>query len=161
MVQERLRGNSYYRSGLFYRAFEGMNPYLGEGEWIFNSLFESGNLDCAIKVGESEFDLFLRVDSNTKGHTQWFYFSVKNGLRKQKLKMNICNLSKAKSLFDAVNVLEYRDFSHMSFRVGYIELMGLVGDREGIILESQNGLYVMTIYKTSFLPIYWPFIVYS
>jgi len=79
-----------------------MNPYLGEGEWVFNSLFESGNLDCAIKVGECEFDLFLRVDANTKGHVQWFYFSVKNGSRKQNLKMNLCNLSKAKSLYEAV-----------------------------------------------------------
>ena len=131
MVQEKLRGNSYYRSGLFYRAFEGMNPYLGEGEWLFNSLFESGNLDCAIKVGEAEFDLFLRVDSNTKGHTQWFYFSVKNGSRKQKLKMNLCNLSKAKSLFDAVCELVCRDCSPTCFRVRLTARKELAGGREG------------------------------
>jgi hypothetical protein len=30
-VQEKLRVNSFYKSTLFYRAFEGMNPSL-EGE---------------------------------------------------------------------------------------------------------------------------------
>ena len=44
----------------------------------FNSDFESGNLDCAIKVSDKEYDLFMRVDSNTKGHTNWYYFEVEN-----------------------------------------------------------------------------------
>ena len=44
----------------------------------FNSDFESGNLDMAIEISEKEFDLFMRVDTNTKGHTNWFYFEVKN-----------------------------------------------------------------------------------
>lgn len=93
-----------------------MNPYLGEGEWVFNSLFESGNLDCAIKIAECEFDLFLRVDANTKGHIQWFYFSVKNGSRKQKLKMNLCNLSKAKSLYNTVSTMLSRVCNLMCLR---------------------------------------------
>ena len=33
----------------------------------FNSIFESGNLDMAIKINELEYDLYMRVDSNTKG----------------------------------------------------------------------------------------------
>lgn len=40
----------------------------------FNSDFEGGNLDAVIQRGSSEFDLFMRVDTNTKGHTNWFYF---------------------------------------------------------------------------------------
>jgi|688.fasta_scaffold309437_1 hypothetical protein len=60
-----------------------MNPSLNlEKEYVFNSAFESGNLDCVIKLEEREFDLFLRIDSNTKGHVQWFYFSIKNGRKK-------------------------------------------------------------------------------
>ena len=35
---------------------------------IFDSHFESGNLDCVVKVSDNEYDLFMRVDSNTKGH---------------------------------------------------------------------------------------------
>ena len=44
----------------------------------FNSDFESGNIDAAIRISEAEYDLFMRVDSNTKGHTNWYYFEVKN-----------------------------------------------------------------------------------
>lgn len=47
-----------------------------------------------------EFDLFLRIDSNTRGHTQWFYFSVQNGDKLGKVAFNICNLTKPKSLYE-------------------------------------------------------------
>jgi hypothetical protein len=58
-----------------------MNPKLIENdelhkELIFDSNFESGNLDTVIKKKDLEYDLFMRVDTNTKGHHQWFYFSV-------------------------------------------------------------------------------------
>lgn len=57
-----------------------MNPRVKNGEsLLFDSNFESGNLDAAIKVDDFEYDLFMRVDTNTKGHTNWYYFSVKNG----------------------------------------------------------------------------------
>ena len=36
--------------------------------YIFDSNFESGNLDMAVQVGPKEFDLYMRVDSNTRGH---------------------------------------------------------------------------------------------
>jgi hypothetical protein len=45
-------------------------------ELIFDSNFESGNLDTVIKKKDLEYDLFMRVDTNTRGHHQWFYFSV-------------------------------------------------------------------------------------
>ena len=39
-VQEKLRVNTFYKSTLFYRAFEGMNPTLNlESEFTFNSVF--------------------------------------------------------------------------------------------------------------------------
>ena len=34
----------------------------------FDSSFESGNLDMVVQVDNSEFDMFMRVDSNTRGH---------------------------------------------------------------------------------------------
>jgi hypothetical protein len=37
-------------------------------ELIFDSNFESGNLDMVIKVKENEYDLYMRVDTNTRGH---------------------------------------------------------------------------------------------
>ena len=46
-------------------------------ELIFDSDFESGNLDMVIKTEEQAYDLYMRVDTNTRGHHQWFYFTVK------------------------------------------------------------------------------------
>ena len=50
-----------------------MNPKVLESdeiknELIFDSNFESGNLDMVIKKKEFEYDLYMRVDTNTKGH---------------------------------------------------------------------------------------------
>jgi hypothetical protein len=41
----------------------------------------------------------MRVDSNTRGHLQWFNFKMKNLIKMQKYKINICNLQKNKSLY--------------------------------------------------------------
>lgn len=49
-----------------------MNPSIDEktasNELLFDSNFESGNLDMVIKRKDLEYDLFMRVDTNTKGH---------------------------------------------------------------------------------------------
>ena len=47
-----------------------MNPAISDinRELIFDSNFESGNLDMAIKRKEFEYDLYMRVDTNTRGH---------------------------------------------------------------------------------------------
>ncbi len=42
----------------------------------FESRFESGNLRCAARVGDREYELVLEPDTNTCRHTQWFYFAV-------------------------------------------------------------------------------------
>ena len=44
----------------------------------FDSRFESGNLRKAIRVSRDEYNLFLEYDVETRGHTQWYYFAVKN-----------------------------------------------------------------------------------
>jgi hypothetical protein len=44
----------------------------------FESRFESGNLQRAVKVGPFEYDLFIRPDINTSNHQQWWYFAVSN-----------------------------------------------------------------------------------
>ena len=68
--------NEFYRNQVYYRAFEGINPTIRKEEELnFESRFESGNLDCVVKISELEYDIFLRIDSNTKGHLFWFYFS--------------------------------------------------------------------------------------
>ena len=46
------------------------------GDLKFNSTFEGGNLDLVVRVGDAEYDLFMRVDSNTSGHTNWYNFTI-------------------------------------------------------------------------------------
>ena len=53
------------------RPFLGMNPKFPEEKLIFDSKFEGGNLDAVVKSSDSEYDCFMRVDSNTRGHMPW------------------------------------------------------------------------------------------
>ena len=41
----------------------------------------------------------MRVDSNTRGHHQWFYFKVSNQQRTGTIKFNVVNFTKHKSLY--------------------------------------------------------------
>lgn len=80
----------------------------------FDSEFESGNLLRAVQKGEWEYDLFLRADLHTPGHTQWFYFAISNthigdcgssnemdvGDEAVRVRFNIVNLTKPDSLFN-------------------------------------------------------------
>jgi hypothetical protein len=42
----------------------------------FESRFESGNLRSAVREGATAYSLVLDPDTNTNGHTQWFFFRV-------------------------------------------------------------------------------------
>ena len=50
---------------------------------LFESRFESGNLLCAFKIEEKNYQLVLQNDTNTIGYLQWFFFLVQNK-KKQK-----------------------------------------------------------------------------
>ena len=73
---------------------------------LFYSRFESGNLLKAIKVEvpkneHQEYDLYLQKDYNTDGHMHWFYFKifVSDLNRGTRIRLNIRNLVRGKSLF--------------------------------------------------------------
>lgn len=66
---------------------------------IFDSQFECGNLDLAVKVKLYEYDLYLRPDTNTTGNFQWFYFKVLNTHKDQTVKFNLKNISKPNQLY--------------------------------------------------------------
>ena len=94
------------------RPFIGMNPNISNTNsnkstnlMTFDSNFESGNLDAVIKLNENEYDCYMRVDSNTRGHTNWFYFKIMNAKAKQKIKINIVNFVKYQSLYKRVSSL--------------------------------------------------------
>ncbi|NXK14775.1 CBPC2 carboxypeptidase, partial [Herpetotheres cachinnans] len=67
---------------------------------LFESRFESGNLQKAVKVGPYEYVLTLRPDLYTSKHTQWFYFRVQNTRRDPLYRFTIANLAKPKSLYN-------------------------------------------------------------
>ena len=67
---------------------------------IFESRFESGNLRRSIQVYENEYDLIVKPDINTRGHTQWFYFSVANTRKGVPVKFNLINMYKGDSLYN-------------------------------------------------------------
>jgi hypothetical protein len=57
-------------------------------------------LDFAVRVKPNEYDCFMRSDSNTKGHCNWYFFSVKNHDRIGSIKINVCNMGKIKNLYN-------------------------------------------------------------
>uniref|UniRef100_A0A452TVG4 Cytosolic carboxypeptidase 2 n=1 Tax=Ursus maritimus TaxID=29073 RepID=A0A452TVG4_URSMA len=66
---------------------------------LFESRFESGNLQKAIRVDTYEYELTLRTDLYTNKHTQWFYFRVQNTRKDATYRFTIVNLLKPKSLY--------------------------------------------------------------
>ena len=75
------------------------NTKLTSDVLLFDSYFEGGNLDFAIQIQEQEYDLYIRPDTNTKGHTLWYYFRVRNMKRGQKVRFNINNITKPNALY--------------------------------------------------------------
>lgn len=66
----------------------------------FNSKFESGNLSKAIQITESDYELRLDYDCETKGFTQWYYFSAITYKPAHQVRFSITNLMKYESLYN-------------------------------------------------------------
>jgi hypothetical protein len=97
----------------------------------FDSRFESGNLSKAIKISDNEYNLLLNFDTETQGHTQWYFFSVKPFKKAHTVRFNIINLMKFESLYNegmkpAVYSTAKRkhlglDWHRDGFNVGYFQ----------------------------------------
>ena len=72
---------------------------------IFDSMFESGNLDLALQVQPREFNLYLKPDTNTKGYQSWFFFKIKRKpdakgkFPRRTYQFNVMNMYKKKILY--------------------------------------------------------------
>ncbi|CAN8214558.1 unnamed protein product [Coccothraustes coccothraustes] len=87
---------------------------------LFESRFESGNLQKAIKVGPYEYVLMLRPDLYTAKHTQWFYFRVQNTRREPLYRFTIANMAKPKSLYgQGLRPLLYSQQDAQSLGIGW------------------------------------------
>lgn len=71
-------------------------------EVSFNSKFESGNLNYAMRINQHEYWLYMREDTNTKGLRQWFYFEVSNR-RPTKIRFRVYKFSRYFSLYRKVS----------------------------------------------------------
>lgn len=61
-----------------------------------------------LQVYPYEYDLILRPDINTRGHTQWFFYAISNTRGGCRYKFNIINLLKEDSLYnDGMQVRQY------------------------------------------------------
>ncbi|XP_060133863.1 cytosolic carboxypeptidase 2 isoform X5 [Zootoca vivipara] len=87
---------------------------------LFESRFESGNLQKAIRVGEYEYELTLRTDLYTSKYTQWYYFRVQNTRKDVTYRFTIVNLMKAKSLYSVgMKPLLYSEKDAKSHGIGW------------------------------------------
>lgn len=75
---------------------EQLKQQYGENALVFDSMFESGNLLQAEKSPnlENTYNLYMQVDTNTRGHQQWFYFKAKGGRKGVDYTFNIMNFTK-------------------------------------------------------------------
>jgi hypothetical protein len=51
-------------------------------------------------ISPNEYDLYMRPDTNSKGHHQWFYFKVTSKKALGPVKFNIINFTKHRSLYE-------------------------------------------------------------
>eukprot|EP00040_Diaphanoeca_grandis_P017456 m.91087 g.91087 ORF g.91087 m.91087 type:complete len:449 (+) comp26444_c0_seq2:444-1790(+) len=70
-----------------------------KGDLIFDANFECGNLGNVVMLNEFEYDLFIRPDTGNQKQRIWFYFSVRNCVRGQRVIFNIVNYCKCKSVY--------------------------------------------------------------
>ena len=61
---------------------------------LMDTIFESGNLLRADRITPSEYRLYMQVDTNTRGHQQWFYFRVRNTRKDRKYIFKLMNFTK-------------------------------------------------------------------
>ena len=95
-----------------------------------------------IQINSDEFDMFMRVDSNTRGHHQWFYFKVENKQRVGNVKFNFVNFTKRQSLYMhgmRVNVKSMLDIKDKKERLGVENLAN-----DGWVKSGSNITYKLS-----------------
>jgi len=108
----------YYESELESKFLENVDQ---EKILIFDSNFECGNLDRACIISLNEYNLYLNTDTNTKGHCQWYYFSVTNTEEGTSVKFNIINFRKWLPLYKiGMKPLVFSEIDFEKTGVGWI-----------------------------------------
>ena len=94
---------------------------------------------------EHEYDLELSHDSNTVGHTQWFYFAVMGADPSATYKFNVVNLEKSGSLYnDGMRPLLYSEQRALAENIGWHRTGQNIGYYKGPMC-SPNGKPAYTL----------------
>ena len=57
-------------------------------------------MEFAAQIGESQYDLYLKNDTNTHGHQSWFNFRLRNNQsHSTTIFLSICNIKRDLKLF--------------------------------------------------------------
>lgn len=83
-----------------HQSVQGSRTQLATPPLRFESRFESGNLARAMQVGEYGYELSMQNDVNSRGHTQWFYFSCSDVVPGVEYTFWINNFYKKSSLYN-------------------------------------------------------------
>jgi hypothetical protein len=93
-------GNSIFTPTRAYPCLQELRVELESDAIFFDSRFESGNLRRVYKVAPHEYNLVLDFDAATDHYTQWYLFRVGNFSKGTRVKFNIVNMYKDKSLYE-------------------------------------------------------------
>lgn len=103
-----------------------------EDTLVFDSLFESGNLQraeriCRRESGKTaaakrqEYELTIHPDIKNSAYRQWFYFEVRNGKPGITYKFSLANLAKSGALFGSgLQPVVYSDADASSKGIGWV-----------------------------------------
>jgi len=73
---------------------------------LFDSEFESGNIDQVRQLSTVEYDIWMRNDTNGSTNLQWFFFRMRNPENfRELIRINIVNFTKGNSLFYYVSII--------------------------------------------------------
>ncbi|XP_067902002.1 cytosolic carboxypeptidase 2 isoform X3 [Heterodontus francisci] len=112
---------------------------------IFESRFESGNLQKAVRVGIYEYELTLRTDLYTDKHTQWYYFRVQNTRPEVTYRFTIVNLMKSNSLYNqGLKPLLYSEREAQLRQVGWYRVGKDIRYYKNNLDQEGRSLYSLT-----------------
>ena len=87
---------------------------------IFESRFESGNLLCAFKIEENNYQLYLQNDTNTTGYIQWFFFRVSNTKKGNKVNFTIINMLRSSCVYKkGLKIMVYSKIQAQTENIGW------------------------------------------
>ena len=100
---------------------------------------------------EYEYDLILKPDSNSRGCTQWFYFSVSNTRPAKKYKFNIINMLKPDSLYNhGMRPLMYSEYEAKKNGKGWFRGGQNICYYQNTMKRKTSGFYFTLTFEVTF-----------